>query len=105
MAAAEAWDAALPLAQTWVMGSVAAWPLPMLLQWGWLWAWPSPSEKPILPIANLFRCYFAILITGAEAVLVADAARPCVLQPQGDRVGPSQRRYLAARRHRTGWKK
>jgi hypothetical protein len=57
------------------------------------------------PIANLFRCYFAILTTGAEAVLVADAARPCVLQPQGDRVGPSQRRYLAARRHRTGWKK
>ena len=33
------------------------------------------------PIANLFRCYFAILITGADAVLVADAARPCVVQP------------------------
>ena len=32
-------------------------------------------------IANLFRCYFAILITGADAVLVADAARPCVVQP------------------------
>jgi hypothetical protein len=34
------------------------------------------------PIANLFRCYFAILITGAVAVLAADAARPaCVVQP------------------------
>ena len=33
------------------------------------------------PITNLFRCYFAILITGADAVLVADAARPCVVQP------------------------
>jgi hypothetical protein len=33
------------------------------------------------PIANLFRCYFAILITGADAVLVADAAQPCVVQP------------------------
>ncbi len=34
------------------------------------------------PIANLFRCYFAILITGADAVLAADAARPaCVVQP------------------------
>ena len=35
------------------------------------------------PIANLFRCYFAILITGADAVLVADAAQsqPGVVQP------------------------
>ena len=33
------------------------------------------------PIANLYRCCFAILITGADAVLVADAARPCVVQP------------------------
>ncbi len=33
------------------------------------------------PIVNLFRCYFAIPITGADAVLVADAAQPCVVQP------------------------
>ena len=40
-----------------------------------------PVRKFYFPIANLFRCYFAILITGADAVLVADAARPCVVQP------------------------
>ena len=34
----EAWDAALPLAQTWVLASVAAW------QWGWRLALPSVSE-------------------------------------------------------------
>ena len=44
MAAAEAWDAALPMAPTWVLASVVAWPLPKLLQWGWLLAWRSPSE-------------------------------------------------------------
>jgi len=33
------------------------------------------------PIVNLFRCYFAILITDADAVLVADAGRSCVVQP------------------------
>ena len=31
-AAAEAWGAALPMAPTWVLASVAAWPLPMLLR-------------------------------------------------------------------------
>ena len=41
----------------------------------------QPSREAHSPIANLFRCYFAILITGADAVLVADAARPCVVQP------------------------
>jgi 2-C-methyl-D-erythritol 4-phosphate cytidylyltransferase len=40
-----------------------------------------PVRKFHSPIANLFRCYFAILTTGADAVLVADAARPCVVQP------------------------
>ena len=40
-----------------------------------------PVRKFHSPIANLFRCYFAILITGADAELVADAARPCVVQP------------------------
>ena len=44
MAAAEVWDAALPMAPTWVLASVAASPLPRLLQWGWLLAWRSPSE-------------------------------------------------------------
>jgi len=46
MAAAEAWDAALPMAPTWVLGSVAVWlsAMPMLLQWGWLLAWRSLSE-------------------------------------------------------------
>ena len=39
------------------------------------------TGEALSPIANLFRCYFAILITGADAVLVADAARPCVVQP------------------------
>ena len=32
MAAAEAWDAALPMAPLWGLGSVAAWPLPLLSQ-------------------------------------------------------------------------
>ena len=41
---AEAWGAALAMAPTWVLASVAAWLLPMLLQWGWLLAWRSPSE-------------------------------------------------------------
>ena len=41
---AEAWGAALEMAPTWVLASAAAWPLPMLLQWGWLLAWRSPSE-------------------------------------------------------------
>ena len=36
MAAAEAWDAALPMAPTWVLGSAAVWlsAMPMPLQWG-----------------------------------------------------------------------
>ena len=40
MAWEEAWDAALPMAPTWVLGSVAVWlsAMPMLLQWGWLLA-------------------------------------------------------------------
>jgi hypothetical protein len=41
---AEVWAAALLLAPTWALASVAAWPLPMLLQWGWLLVWRSPSE-------------------------------------------------------------
>lgn len=44
MAWAEAWGAALRMVLTWVLASGAAWPLPMLLQWGWLLAWGSPSE-------------------------------------------------------------
>ena len=32
---AEAWGVALLMAQTWVLASVVAWELPMLLQWGW----------------------------------------------------------------------
>jgi hypothetical protein len=44
MAAAEAWDAALPMGPTWVLASVVAWPLPRLLQWGWLLAWGSSWE-------------------------------------------------------------
>ena len=44
MAAAEVWGAALPLAPTWVLASVAASPLPLLLLWGWPLAWRSPSE-------------------------------------------------------------
>jgi hypothetical protein len=32
MAWAEAWGAALPMAPTWALASVAAWQLPMLLQ-------------------------------------------------------------------------
>ena len=66
----------LPLAQTWVMGrsrlavgdAVAV-------------GVAVAVGEAHSPIANLFRCYFAILITGADAVLVADAARPCVVQP------------------------
>jgi hypothetical protein len=44
MGAAKAWAAALPMAPTWALASVAAWPLPRLLQWGWLLASGSPSE-------------------------------------------------------------
>jgi hypothetical protein len=46
MAWAEAWGAALPMAPTWVLGSVAVWlsAMPMPLQWGWLLAWRSPLE-------------------------------------------------------------
>ena len=46
MAWAEAWGAALPMAPTWVLASVAAWQsaMPMLLQWGWQLAWRSLSE-------------------------------------------------------------
>ena len=79
MTAAEAWDAALPIAPLWVLPSVAAWLLSILWQWGSGVAVAVGEAHS--PIANLFRCYFAILITGAEAVLVADAARSCVLQP------------------------
>ena len=41
---AEAWGAALAMALIWALASVAASPLPMLLQWGWLLAWRSLSE-------------------------------------------------------------
>ena len=41
MAWAEAWGVALLMAQLWVLASVAAWQLPMLLQWGWPLAWRS----------------------------------------------------------------
>ena len=46
MAAAEAWGAALPMAPTWVLVSVAAWQsaMPMPLQWGWPLASRSLSE-------------------------------------------------------------
>ena len=40
---AEAWGVALLMAQLWVLASVVAWELPMLLQWGWPLAWRSPS--------------------------------------------------------------
>ena len=55
--------AAWPLAQIWVLASVAA--------------WPSPSEKPF-PDRKSLPLLFRYLITGADAVLVADAARTCV---------------------------
>ena len=44
MGAAEAWGAPLAMAPTWALASVAAWQLPMPLQWGWLLAWRSLSE-------------------------------------------------------------
>jgi hypothetical protein len=37
MAAAEAWDAALPLAPLWVLGSAWLSAMPLPLRWGWEW--------------------------------------------------------------------
>jgi len=47
----EAWGAALPLASTWALALVAAWPLPTLSRWDWLseWQWASALVFPLLP--------------------------------------------------------
>ena len=67
---AEAWGVALLTAQLWVLASVVAWELPMLLQWGWPLAWRSlspwllasasvyllPPQQRCRPVPNHRRC-------------------------------------------------
>ena len=69
---AEAWGVALLMAQLWVLASVVAWQLPMLLQWGcgvavrwrsrsqWQWALASvyllPPQQRCRLVPNHRRC-------------------------------------------------
>ena len=82
MAAAEAWDVALPLAPTWGLGSVVASLSAMLLQSQWRWQWAMPLQ-----------------LRSQWAWVLVLACRPRLLRREY-RPDPSHTRYWVDPRHR-----